>query len=119
MNCGIKQISLRRRNLTDSPVIITNIFFCGKLSVLVRHIFIYKSIAFINAIHCTGKRSISLCFALFSIAFGYGYSKLLQHIVECSVCYLIPFYRCCLRIRHNITDSRIHFLKYIRSISAD
>ena len=38
MDCGIKQIALVRSDFTDCPVVITDIFLCGKLTVLIRYI---------------------------------------------------------------------------------
>ena len=60
MDCTVEQITLGRRDFTDCPVIITDIFLCGKLPVLIRNIFVHKGFALINAVNCSGKRSIAL-----------------------------------------------------------
>ena len=110
MDCGIKQITLGRRDFTDCPVIITDIFLCGKLPVLIRNILIHKGFAFIDTVNCSGKGSVALRCAFLSVALCYGYAELFENVREVSCGYFFPVNRCGLICRHNITDCGIHFL---------
>ena len=110
MNCGIKQIALGRRDFTDCPVIITDIFLCGKLPVLIRNILIHKGFALIDTVNCSGKGSVALCCAFLTVALCHGHGKLFENVCEIAGSNLFPLNRCGLICRHDITDSRIHFL---------
>ena len=119
MNCGIKQIALGRRDFTDCPVIITDIFLCGKLPVLIRNILIHKGFAFIDTVNCSGKGSVALRCAFLSVALCYGYAELFENVREVSCGYFFPVNRCGLICRHNITDCGIHFLNGVWGSAAD
>ena len=110
MDCAVEQITLGRRDFTDCPVIITDIFLCGKLPVLIRNIFVHKGFALINAVNCSGKRSIALGGTFFTVALCHGHGKLFENVCEIAGSNLFPLNRCGLICRHDITDSRIHFL---------
>ena len=110
MDCTVEQITLGRRDFTDCPVIITDIFLCGKLPVLIRNIFVHKGFAFIDTVNCSGKGSVALRCAFLSVALCYGYAELFENVREVSCGYFFPVNRCGLICRHNITDCGIHFL---------
>ena len=119
MDCTVEQITLGRRDFTDCPVIITDIFLCGKLPVLIRNILIHKGFAFINAVNCSGKGSVALRCAFLSVTLCYGYAELFENVREVSCGYFFPVNRCSLICRHNITDSGIHFLNGVWGSAAD
>ena len=110
MDCTVEQITLGRRDFTDCPVIITYIFLCGKLPVLIRNIFVHKGFALINAVNCSGKGSVALRCAFLSVALCYCYAELFENVREVSCGCFFPVNRCGLICRHNITDCGIHFL---------
>ena len=110
MNCGIKQIALGRSDFTDCPVVITDIFLCGKLTVLIRYILVHKGFAFIDTVNCSGKGSVALRCSFLTVALCYSHGKLFENIREITGCNLFPVNRCGLTFRHNITDSCVHFL---------
>ena len=119
MDCTVEQITLGRRDFTDCPVIITDIFLCGKLPVLIRNILIHKGFAFIDTVNCSGKGSVALRCAFLSVALCYGYAELFENVREIAGSNLFPVNRCGLICRHNITDSRIYFFNGVRGSAAD
>ena len=106
MNGGIKQIALRGSDLSHRPVVIADILLGNELPVFVGGIGINKGFALIDAVNSTGKRSITLRCAGFSIALGNGHGKLLQNIEEATVRDLVPVDRRRLRFGNNIIRSR-------------
>ena len=110
MDCTIEQITLGRRDFTDCPVIITDIFLCGKLPVLIRNIFVHKGFALIDTVNCSGKGSVALCCAFLTVALCHGHGKLFENVCEIAGSNFFPVNRCGLICRHNITDCGIHFL---------
>ena len=119
MDCTVEQITLGRRDFTDCPVIITDIFLCGKLPVLIRHILVHKGFAFIDTVNCSGKGSVALRCAFLSVALCYGYAELFENVREIAGSNLFPVNRCGLICRHNITDCGIHFLNGVWGSAAD
>ena len=115
MDGGIKQITLRGSDLSHRPVVIADILLGNELSVFVGGVGIHKGFALIDAVNSTGKRSITLHCAGFSVALGNGHGKLLQNIEEAAVRDLVPVDRRRLRFGNNIANSSIHFLYGIRS----
>ena len=119
MDCTVEQITLGRRDFTDCPVIITDIFLCGKLPVLIRHILVHKGFTFIDTVNCSGKGSVALRCSFLSVALCYGYAELFENVREVSCGYFFPVNRCGLICRHNITDCGIHFLNGVWGSAAD
>ena len=114
MNGGIKQIALGGSDFSHRPVVIADILLGNELPVFVGGVGIHKGFTFIDAVNRTGKRSITLRCAGFSIALGNGHGKLLQNIEEATVRDLVPVDRHRLRFGNNIANSSIHFLHGIR-----
>ena len=119
MDCTVEQITLGRRDFTDCPVIITDIFLCGKLTVLIRHILVHKGFAFIDTVNCSGKGSVALRCSFLTVTLCYGHGKLFKNVREVSCGYFFPVNRCGLICRHNITDCGIHFLNGVWGSAAD
>ena len=119
VDCLIKEITLARCDFSDCPVAVADIFLCCELPLAVGYILIHKCVAFINSVNSTGKFSVALSRAFFSVALCYGYAELLQDICEITVCNLFPLNRCSLLFRNNITDCCIHFFECIWCASAD
>ena len=119
MDCGIKQIALGRSDFTDCPVVITDIFLCGKLTVLIRYILVHKGFAFIDTVNCSGKGSVALRRSFLTVALCYSYAELFENVREIAGCNIFPVNRCGLICRHNITDSRIYFFNSVRGSTAD
>jgi len=117
--CLIKKIALGRCDFSYCPVAVADIFFCGKLSVAVGYILIHKCFTFIDAVNSTGKFSVALSCAFFTVALCNGNAELLQDVCEITVCNLVPFNRCRLLFGNYITDSSIYFLNGIWCTSAD
>ena len=92
----IELIALRRLNLPDSPIIAADIFLCSEFAVLIGGVGINQLIAVIDAVLCSGKRSVALCLLCFSIGLFYGYGKLLQNIDKFTFSRLVPNNRCSL-----------------------
>ena len=115
MDGGIKQITLRGSDLSHRPVVIADILLGNELPVFVGGVGINKGFTLIDAVNSTGKRSITLRRAGFSVALGNGHGKLLQNIEEAAVRDLVPVDRRRLRFGNNIANSSIHFLYGIRS----
>ena len=113
VDCGVKQITLGRSDFTDCPVIVADIFLRGELPVFVRNIFVHKGFALINAVNCSGKRSITLGGTFFTVALCHGHGKLFENVCEIAGSNLFPLNRCSLISRDYITDSRIHFLNVV------
>ena len=114
MNGGIKQIALGGCDLSNRPVVIADILLGNELPVFVGGVGIHKGFALIDAVNSTGKRSITLRCAGFSVAFGNGHGKLLQNIEEATVRDLVPVDRRRLRFGNNIANGSVHFLHGIR-----
>ena len=114
MDSGIKQITLRGCDFSHRPVVIADIFLGNELPVFVGGVGIQKGFALIDAVNSTGKRSITLRRAGFSVALGNGHRKLLQNIEEAAVRDLVPVDRCRLRFGNNIANGSVHFLHGIR-----
>ena len=110
MNGSIKQIALGGCDLSHRPVVIADILLGNELPVFVGGVGINKGFALIDAVNSTGKRSITLRRAGFSVALGNGHGKLLQNIEEAAVRDLVPVDRRRLRFGNNITNSSVHFL---------
>ena len=119
MNGGIKQIALRGSDLSHRPVVIADILLGNELPVFVGGVGIHKGFALIDAVNSTGKRSITLRRAGFSVALGNGHGKLLQNIEEATVRDLVPVDRRRLRFGNNIANSSVHFLHDIRCGTGD
>ena len=96
VNCFVEKIALGRLNLSDSPIIAANIFLCGEFAVLVGGVGINQLIAVIDAVLCSGKRSVALCLLCFSVGLFYGYGKLLQNIGKFTFSRLVPNNGCSL-----------------------
>ena len=109
MNGGIKQITLRGSDFSHCPVVIADILLGNELPVFVGGVGIHKGFALIDAVNSTGKRSITLRRADFSVALSNGHRKLLQNIEEAAVRDLIPVDRRRLRFRNDIANSSVHF----------
>ena len=114
MDGGIKQITLRGSDFSHCPVVIADILLGNELPVFVGGVGINKGFALIDAVNSTGKRSVALCRAGFSITFGNGHRKLLQNIEEAAVRDLVPVDRHRLRFGNNIANGSVHFLHGIR-----
>ena len=114
MDGGIKQITLRGSDFSHRPVVIADIFFGNELPVFVGGVGIHKGFALIDAVNSTGKRSITLRRADFSVALSNGHRKLLQNIEEAAVRDLVPVDRRRLRFGNNIANGSVHFLHGIR-----
>ena len=114
MNGGVKQIALGGCDLSHRPVVIADILLGNELPVFVGGVGINNGFALIDAVNSTGKRSVALCRAGFSITFGNGHGKLLQNIEEATVRDLIPVDRRRLRFGNNIANGSVHFLHGIR-----
>ena len=114
MNGRIEQVPLRRSDFSDSPIIITNIFICGKLTVFISYILINKGIALVNAINCTTKRCVALSCSFLNITLCYSYCELLENVSKVTSCDFFPTNRCCLIFRNYITDCCINFFDGIR-----
>ena len=114
MDGGIKQITLRGSDLSHRPVVIADILLGNELPVFVGGVGIHKGFALIDAVNSTGKRSITLRCAGFSVALGNGHGKLLQNIEEATVRDLVPVDRRRLRFGNNIANGSVHFLHGIR-----
>ena len=119
MNGGIKQIALGGCDLSHRPVVIADILLGNELPVFVGGVGINKGFTLIDAVNSTGKRSITLHRAGFSVALGNGHGKLLQNIEEAAVRDLVPVDRCRLRFGNNIANSSVHFLHGIRCGTGD
>ena len=119
MNGGIKQIALGGCDFSHRPVVIADILLSNELPVFVGGVGIHKGFALIDAVNSTGKRSIALRCAGFSIALGNGHGKLLQNIEEATVRDLVPVDRRRLRFGNNIANSSVHFLHGIRCGTGD
>ena len=119
MDGGIKQITLRGSDFSHRPVVIADIFLGNELPVFVGGVGIHKGFALIDAVNSTGKRSITLRRAGFSIALGNGHGKLLQNIEEAAARDLVPVDRRRLRFRNDIANSSVHFLHGIRCGTGD
>ena len=119
VNSRIKQIALGRSDFTDCPVVITDIFLCGKLTVLIRYILVHKGFAFIDTVNCSGKGGVALRCSFLTVTFCYGHAELFENVREIAGCNIFPVNRCGLICRHNITDSRIHFFNSVRGSTAD
>ena len=117
--CLIKKIALGRCDFSYCPIAVADIFFCCELSVAVGHILIHKCFAFVDTVNCTGEFCIALSSSFFSVALCNGNAELFKNIGKVSVCNLIPFNRCSLLFRNNITDCCIHFFERIWCASAD
>lgn len=90
MDGGIKQITLRGSDFSHRPVVIADIFLGNELPVFVGGVGIHKGFALIDAVNSTGKRSITLRCAGFSVALSNGHGKLLQNIEEAAARDLVP-----------------------------
>ena len=110
MNGGIKQIALGGCDLSHRPVVIADILLGNELPVFVGGVGIHKGFALIDAVNSTGKRSIALHRAGFSVALGNGHGKLLQNIEEAAVRDFVPVDRRRLRFGNNIANGSVHFL---------
>ena len=119
MDGGIKQIALGGCDFSHRPVVIADILLGNELSVLVGGVGIHKGFALIDAVNSTGKRSITLRCAGFSVALGNDHGKLLQNIEEAAVRDLVPVDRRRLRFGNNIANSSVHFLHGIRCGTGD
>ena len=114
MVCGfVKQITLAGTDFTHRPIITADIIFCGELTVCVGGISVNKLLALVNAVNRTAKRCVTLCCACFFIALGDGDIPFFQNVGKTLVCDLVPFNRCRLIIRNNITDCGIDFFQNI------
>ena len=114
MNRGIKQIALGGCDLSHRPVVIADILIGNELPVFVGGVGIHKGFALIDAVNSTGKRSITLRRADFSVALSNGHRKLLQNIEEATVRDLVPVDRRRLRFGNNIANGSVYFLHGIR-----
>ena len=114
MDGGIKQITLRGSDFSHRPVVIADILLGNELPVFVGGVGIHNGFALIDAVNSTGKRSITLHCAGFSVALGNGHSELFQNVQEATICDLVPADRCRLRFGNNIANSSVHFLHSIR-----
>ena len=119
MDCTIEKITLGRCDFTDCPVIITDIFLCCELSVLIRNILIHKGFALIDTVNCSCKSSVALRCAFLSVALCYGYAELFENVREVPCRYFFPVNRCGLICRHDITDCGINFLNGVWGSTTD
>ena len=114
MNRGIKQIALGGCDLSHRPVVIADILLGNELPVFVGGVGIHKGFALIDAVNSTGKRSITLRRADFSVALSNGHSELFQNVQEVTICDLVPVDRRRLRFGNNIANGSVYFLHGIR-----
>ena len=119
VDCLIKKIALGWCNFTDCPITVADIFLCCELSVAVGYILIHKRVALVDTVNSTGKFSVTLSSAFFTVALCNGNAELFKNIGKVSVRNLIPFNRYCLLFGNYIADCGIHFLNGIWCISAD
>ena len=115
----IKQIAFAWFKLLYRPVIAADIFLCGKLTVLIGKILVYKLFALENPVFRPCKGSVPLRCSGLGVALGYGYGKFFQDIVYAAVCNLVPLDGRCLLCGNHIADCGIHFFKGIRGTAAD
>ena len=87
---GIEEVSLRRADFFQRPVIAADIILGGKLTVCVGGVGVDELIALIDAVLCACKRCVALRQALFAVTLGYGDIEFLEDIVKGLVRYLVP-----------------------------
>ena len=119
VDCLIKEITLARCDFSDCPIDVADIFLCCELPLAVCHILIHKCVAFINSVNSTGEFCVALSSAFFSVTLCYCNAELFKNIGKVSICNLVPFNRCSLLFRNDITDFCVHFFERIWCASAD
>ena len=104
----VQQIALAGREFPDGPIVSADIIRGGKLAAFVGDVGVHQFLAFENAVDGTGKDSVSLRQTRFGIPLGEGGAPLFQHIADLRLRDRVPLHRCCLVLRDNIADARIH-----------
>ena len=67
VDSAVKQISLRRADFTDAPIVAADIILCCKLPVLVRGIGVNQFLALIDAVNRTCQSGVALRISCFRI----------------------------------------------------
>ena len=86
----IQQVSLRRADLTQGPVGITDKIVAGEGTGCVCRIRGHQVIALVQTVHCPGQAGVSLCISGLPIRLGHLHPEFLQDIGEAALCNLIP-----------------------------
>ena len=115
----IEQIAFARLKFLNCPIRITNIFFCGELSIFISVVFVNKLFTLENPVFCACKGGVALSRSCFSVALGNGNCKLFQDIGKIAGSDLIPLNGCGLIFGNDITDCSIHFLDGVWRCAAD
>ena len=113
INGAVQQIALGGRDLTDGPVVTTDIVFRGKLPVCVGGVGVHKLVALIDTVDGTGKGGIALRQTRFGVALGDSDIPLFQDVRKALVCDGVPFHRRRLLFGDDIADRRINFLQRV------
>ena len=90
VNSIVEQIALGRLNLSDSPIITTDIFLRGEFAVLIGGVGINQFVAVIDTVLCSGKGSVALRLLGFGVYLCNLNDKLFECIGKFTFSVLIP-----------------------------
>ena len=109
----IQKISFGRSDLANRPVISADIVRGRKLAILIGVVGIHELTVFVDAVCCSGQRSIALRCSGLHVGLCNGHAELFQIIAEALFGDAIPFDGSRLIVRDYVTDRCIDFLKCV------
>ena len=109
----VEQISLRRNQLAERPILTADVFLGCERIVTVCCIGINELVAVIDTVYSTFECCVPLRFACNAVLFLDGYGEFLERVFKGCVCNGIPFYIGCLRIGNHVLNACVDFLERI------